>query len=121
MNPRSRVKLLKLLVMITALLVGGCKPLVSVAVATTSPGDQSVTFSKGSDVVVGAGGSLEGAITEDFASYEWILDGVVLVGETSRAVTVDSSPLAPGVHHLAAIVGSNGRLYSRILRFFVAN
>jgi hypothetical protein len=121
MNRSSHMTLLKLLIIVAALLLASCKPLVSLAVSTASPGDESVTFSKGSDVVLGADGSLEVAIAEDFASYQWILDGAVVAGETSRAVTIDCAPLAGGVHHLTGVVGKSGHLYSKTLRFVVAN
>ena len=94
---------------------------ISITITVTSPQNETITFSQVEDIVVAAGSTLMVSISEGFDSYEWMLDGVILPGQTSATVTVDCSPLTLGVHHLTAFVEKSGLLYSKTLRFRIEN
>jgi hypothetical protein len=105
-----------MVVLIVPLLLAGCVP-VSVTVIVTSPQDEIITFNQADDIVVPSGSVLSVSIGEEFDSYEWMLDGAVLSGQTSADVTIDCLLLEPGAHHLSVFVRNDDRLYSKSLRF----
>jgi hypothetical protein len=94
---------------------------ISITITVTSPQNETITFSQVEDIVVAAGSTLLVAISEGFDSYEWMLDGAILPGQTSATVNFDCTPLTIGVHHLTAFVEKSGLLYSKTLRFRIEN
>jgi hypothetical protein len=94
---------------------------ISIIITVTSPQNETITFDHVDDIVVAPGSALQVTINESFNSYKWMLDGAILAGQNSATVTIDSTPLAFGVHHLSAFVEKNGHLYSETLRFRIEN
>jgi hypothetical protein len=110
-----------IVILYASILFVGCKMPISMDVTTTLPPNETITFDQDDDVVIAPGSMLQVAISESFNSYQWMLDGAVLVGQTSAVTTVDSTSLPLGVHHLSALVEKNELRYSGTLRFFVEN
>jgi len=104
----------------TALLVG-CSNEVDISIVTASPQNETITFSQVEDFTVASGSVVDVTIAETFDSYEWMLDGATLAGDTSATVSIDTLPLSTGVHHLSAFVGKHGLFYSPNLRFRIEN
>jgi hypothetical protein len=102
-------------------LLVGCTSKVDVNIVTTSPLNETITFSQVEDFTVAAGSVVDVTVAETFDSYEWMLDGATLAGETSATVSIDTILLSTGVHHLSAFVGKHGLFYSRTLRFRIEN
>jgi hypothetical protein len=107
--------------LVTTVLLVGCSSKVDISIVTTSPQNETITFSQADDVAVAAGSAVNVTVAETFDSYEWLLDGATLAGETPATVSIDTTVLTTGVHHLSAFVDENGRFYSRTLRFRIEN
>jgi hypothetical protein len=107
--------------LVAAALLVGCSNGADISIVPASPQNATITFNPADDVAVAADSVVEFTVIETFDSYEWILDGSSLAGETSATVSIDASALAAGVHHLTAIVGKSGLLYSKTLRFRIEN
>lgn len=107
----------------TAVLFCGCGPTIHQGWSITSdpPPDAAITFDVTDDLVVAPGDTLMVRIDETFDSYAWTLDGAILPGQTAATATIPCTPLFPGSHHVSAFVERGGLLFSRDLRFFVAN
>ena len=94
---------------------------ISMTITVTSPQDEIITFDHPDDIIVAWGSIMVAVISEVFDSYEWMLDGNILVGQTTATVSIDCATLDPGVHHLTVFVQKNGNLFSKNLRFVVEN
>jgi uncharacterized repeat protein (TIGR02543 family) len=53
------------------------------------------------------------------AAFAWYLDGVILSGETSAAITIKAMDYLPGMHTLAVKVTKNGESYSKTVVFTI--
>ena len=104
----------------TALVVG-CSNEVDISIVTASPQNETITFDHEDDVVLAPEALLQVTVAETFDSYEWMLDGATLAGQTSATVSIDAIPLSTGVHHLSVFVEDSGLFYSKTLRFRIEN
>jgi hypothetical protein len=111
----------EIVALIVPILLVGCRMPLSMSITVTSPQNETITFNQVDDIAVAPSSVLQVTIREGFDSYEWMLDGEILNGQTSAIVTIDCAPIELGVHQLAAFVEKNGQLYSKTLRFRIEN
>ena len=111
--------------LVVVVLLFGCSMAVPIAIivtsTVTSPKTETITFDHADDIVVAPNSMMQIAIGENFDSYAWVLDGVILPGQTSATVDIDCTSLSFGVHHVSAFVTLQGKLYSKTLRFRIEN
>jgi hypothetical protein len=51
------------------------------------------------------------------AAFAWYMDGMILSGQTSAAITINATSYTPGTHTLAVKVTKNGESYSKTAVF----
>lgn len=93
----------------------------SLTISIASPTDATITLDQVDDVILAPSSSLTVTVTEDFDSYGWAMDGIMLTQQTGKNLPIACSTLDLGVHHLVLFVTKNGLLYSKDLRFFIYN
>lgn len=90
-------------------------------ITVVQPEDATITFSQDEDIEVPRSGTLNVTVEDTFDSYEWYLDALVVVDQTTHSFSRECSDLSLGVHHLTVFVTENGMLYSNSFRFMVTN
>ncbi|MBI9102199.1 MAG: hypothetical protein JEY99_07280 [Spirochaetales bacterium] len=95
--------------------------ILGLSITVNTPWDEILTFDEDDDVVVQQPGTLTVSVNESFDGYGWELYGYDLSSETGNSVTLDSSVLSPGVHHLYVFTDRGSSQFSENLRFVVEN
>jgi uncharacterized repeat protein (TIGR02543 family) len=77
----------------------------------------SITWGQGSEL--NAAVDTAASMWANGAAFAWYLDGVILSGETSAAITINAMDYLPGTHTLAVKVTQNGESYSKTVVFTI--